>query len=147
MYGQKHAQIGPVCKFGPGGDFVSIWPERFAGLYEPLMGEPGRHRLARLREALAGVIGLTTEKTAEMERSGYASDGSRTAYAGVAAGTEGGGRLRGQAMLFADDSRAAGHKSKHRVRAYRRAAKKRAALEFGKQGSLFTADSHCAKTA
>jgi len=109
MYGRKHAQIGPVCKFGPGGDFVSIWPERFAGLYQP-----------------------------------------GPAYTGVAAGDEGDGRLPAQPMLFADDFRTAGanqHKPKRRIRAYRRAAKKKVHLEFSRQGSLFAADAHCAKTA
>lgn len=106
MYRQKHAQIGPVCKFGPGGDFVSIWPERFAGLYVP-----------------------------------------GPAYAGVAADNQGDGRLPAQPMLFADDFRAAEHKPKRHIRAYRRAAKKKAHLEFSRQGSLFAADTHCAKTA
>lgn len=132
MNTEKRTRIGPVCKFGPGGDFVSVWPRQLKPLFRR-----SQSRLVRLLGSMGGTI-------AELFDSEFSTVQIESA------GAEGGGGVSSEPMLFADDWRAGRqirHKPKHRIRAYRRAAKKRAAVEFSGQGTLFEADGKSTKTA
>jgi len=159
MDGCKHTQIGPVCKFGPGGDFISIWPRKFLSFYERR-----RTMAAKLRDVLAGVMELLVgsepsgaaaehgpaTSSAGQHICGFVANDYGPAEPGMAGITRSTGRLQTQTLLFADDFRAAGaggHKPGRRIRAYRRAAKKKIHLKFSHQATLFEADRKGAKTA
>lgn len=161
MNTHKRTRIGPVCKFGPGGDFVSVWPRQLKPLFRR-----SQSRLVRLLGSVGGTIAelfdseLSTVQIESagvirdpggQEKSDYAAEGiDRGAYAATVAGAEGGGRVSSEPMLFPDDwriSRAVEHKPKHRIRTHRRVAKKKPALSIAGQGSLFEADGKSTKTA
>ena len=153
MIPDREKQAEPLCKFGPGGDFVAIW--------EP---EPSEHTdvLARLLgsavDALAAAFGLKragadmhlnssicpNEPTARhREKPNDAIENSTardsTDAASVPAPANG-GPFSGEPLLFPDLGRNGlriKNKPKHRVRAPRRAAKKGPAFRIPKQGSLF----------
>jgi len=143
-------QIEPVCKFGPGGDFVSVWPG------EPQQSrQPSTNRLTKLLTSLSEMIStlLGSElNTASKENLEYAveSKADKSAYSPSTTVIKSDSLISGEPILFADDRRIsvrAGHKPKHRIRAYRRAAKKRSALSFGGQGSLFETNFKSARIA
>ena len=143
-------RIDPVCRFGPGGDFVSTWPCN----PEDYLRQP-QSPLTKLLYSIAKMVGVQ----ADIERNNYSigedenesvQTGSRRVDAPANTNPQDNNEFCGQILLFADDRRACGraeHKPKHRVRAHRRAAKKRPALRIAAQGSLFEADSKSAKTA
>ena len=153
MKPDRKRQAEPLCKFGPGGDFVAAW--------EP---EPSERleTLARLIgstvDALAAAFGLKrfgvnaplssnvypNEPTVlDMEKPNDAIENSTARDSTDAA----------SAPAFADDSTFSAepllfpdlvrngirikHKPKHHIRASNRAAKKGAAFRIPKQGSLF----------
>jgi hypothetical protein len=153
MISEIERQAEPLCKFGPGGDFVAVW--------EP---KPSRQpdALARLLgsavDMLAAVFGIKragadmhlnnnirhNEPTARhMEKpndeieNGTARNSTDTAPTPAPAN---GGPFSGEPLLFPDLGRNGiriEHKPKHRIRASRRTAKKGAAFRIPKQGSLF----------
>jgi len=119
----KDKQVEPLCKFGPGGDFISVWPTESAELPQ---------RKGKLKHAVKN------------------SEADKSAYAAPATVIKSDSYICGEPMLFADDWRIGvrdGHKSKHRIRTYRRIAKKRPALGLSGQGSLFETNFKIAKTA
>jgi len=167
MENRLNKQIEPVCKFGPGGDFVSAWPK------EPTSSlKPAPNRLAKLLNSIAEIINATlgsefdsvTEVPTDIapqanrilyqeEKLKYAvknSEANEPPHTTSATIIKSNSPLSGEPMLFADDwgvGSRVGHKSKHRIRTYRRTAKKRHALSLPGQGSLFEADFKSAKTA
>ena len=163
----KNIQAGPICKFGPGGDFVSVW--RGESL---VSGRSSPNRLYKLLVSLSelialllglepastsfvptGVHHLTGRILAEEEKVKYGVRNSKAvgrAYAAPTTIIESNRRFQGEPMLFADDRGigvGVGRKSKHRIRAYRRAAKKKPAFQVPGQGSLFEPDFKSARTA
>jgi len=134
----------PVCRFGPGGDFVWVWPRESA-----LSAQPGG--LSRLLGWLSEVI--HKPPGSDKGQLDYASENSkagRAAYASSATTITANRRIQFEPMLFADDWRVsarAEHKPKHRIRTHRRAAKKRPAHDQWRQGSLFELDLQSARTA
>ena len=167
MNGDADNRIEPVCKFGPGGDFVSVWPpepskspqRRVTSLSEVLacirqiMGKPEDSEVDVGSSWRAGVRRLAEQHLRQKEDSEYAgriTEAANAAYAAPAAGIKGGRLFSGEQRLFADDwgtGMRAQHKPKHRFRAHRRAAKKRAADSLPGQGTLFELDFRSAKSA
>jgi hypothetical protein len=164
MEREKIINIGPICRFGPGGEYISSWPAE----WESPADQP-KNAIARLLNILAGVVNILhgsqrrievigpTEicegTTAEQEKQLYGTKGrraDRAAYASAGSVTKHNRRFSDQAWLFADDWRAggpAGHKPNHRIRAHRAVANKGACFELGGQGTLFDAELESAKTA
>ena len=166
MRHQADGQAEPLCKFGPGGDFIAVWRPEPA---EPL------GRLSSLTELLTSTLGiaaimaglrpsnLPVDLTAAVRCGKYAAcvrekvknvvGNSRphsTADSAPATTIADSGVLSRQPMLFPDNSRTGSpikHQPKYRVRTYRRAAKKRPAFRLSEQGSLFEPDLASARTA
>jgi hypothetical protein len=166
MENAGHERFEPLCKFGPGGDFVWFWPSEpseSAGLSPNSLGK----LLARLGEimngllsshpgaaAMPGVIDGSTNRILRGEGNlEYAHENFKTdetTYAASSSITGGDSGFSGEPMLFADDwrvGRRVRHKPKHHIRAYRRTAKKRTTVSGCGQGSLFDADLRSAKSA
>ncbi len=167
MNSNKNEHNEPVCRFGPGGDFISDWPP------EALDSPPGSRNgltklLGSIAEIITTVLGSEYDAATVMsrdidrfkghfqyreERFDYAVKNIKTDKPADTTPTtviKSNRRVHEQPMLFADDWRVglrAGHKPKHRIRAYRRAAKKSPSLRLRGQGSLFETDFKSAKTA
>jgi len=146
----------PLCKFGPGGDFVSDWPPDVSAGFQETGGVLGR-TLGVIADVIGAVVSpeLFTELTGcvnaeikefEVLAREKLADGidkqksaDNTASVRSACGNF---RIRGQAMLFADDCRTserAKRKPHHRVRTHRRVARKKAVDGFKGTGTLFEA--------
>jgi len=166
MMPDKNRQVEPLCKFGPGGDFVTAWQPQRAGVFET------SSRLVRLLssavEVVAVILGfkragpyvslrgdscrdelivLDREKVINAAQISRTGD---TAYPPATTVADNGGTLSAEPMLFPDlggDGVGVKHKPKHGIRTYRRVAKKRSALRFAEQGSLFEGQFQSAKTA
>ena len=159
MNGYPCEQIEPACRFGPGGDFVSFWPGEAAVRTEPSLNplRSQRHEMAGSCERPNGFTGLLrTIREKILRRKGklnYAignNKADKPSYATSTTVIKSDSVFCGEPMLFADDWRIrlrAGHKPKHRIRAYQRASKKRAAVGLCGQGSLFEANFKSARTA
>jgi len=166
MRHQADGQAEPLCKFGPGGDFIAVWQPEPA---EPL------GRLSSLTELLTSTLGiaaimaglrpsnLPVDLTAAARCGKYAAcvrekvknvvGNSRphsTADSAPATTIADSGVLSREPMLFPHNSGIGSrikHKPKYRIRAYRRAAQKRTAFRLSEQGSLFELDLPIARTA
>ena len=57
--------LGPICKFGPGGDYVSAWPA--VPLYSIAAAEP--NPLGRVLETIARMIGLAAPQQLDLLKS------------------------------------------------------------------------------
>jgi len=148
-------KAGPLCKFGPGGDFIAVWEpqsSRHQGVSAGLLGSAAK--------ALAAAFGLTCagedaplsnshytdeplasnmEKLNDAIENSTACDSTDAASATASANDS---PYSAELPLFPDLVRNGlriRHQPKHRIRAYRRAAKKGAAFRIPKQGSLFEA--------
>ena len=157
----------PVCRFGPGGDYINDWPG--AKTQPP---NQGPNPLSKVLAMIADVMGTTVsgelmiqEQTpfyismagtpnktqADIERptddhllrekqSGAPNKPDHTSNAPSTTGSKSDSRPAAESMLFADDSRScsgAKHKPHHRIRAYRRAPRKRTPRRVEGQGTLF----------
>jgi len=146
----------PLCKFGPGGDYVRKWPR------EKVVKRAGDEKvLGKLLSTIAEIIGATVNPELMEELQGQyevelleeikivkeelkgagkheGTDNASTTKSAGAGGGTGAGEL-----LFADDRRSskrARRKPHYRIRTYRRAAKKRSGREYEGQGTLFEID-------
>ena len=159
MTPQPNGQIEPLCKFGPGGDFVAVWqPEltQTRALPRPLAGV-----LAGAVEIVAAIIGLNRRSDPVGSNAASSEDKLTGCYeerianavesretrdttdASPVSASEDGGVLSGEPMLFPDlgrDGIRTEPKPKHRLRARHRAAKERPALRLAQQGTLFDVD-------
>ena len=167
MDSRLNKRIEPICKFGPGGDFVSVWPKESTSSLKP-----APNRLTKLLNSIAGIINATLgsefDSTTKIpidftpqadrilyqeEKLKYAvknSEANESSHTTSTAIIKSNSPLSGKPMLFADDwgvGSRVGRKSKHRIRTYRRTAKKRHALSLSGQGSLFETDFKSARTA
>jgi hypothetical protein len=135
-------QIEPVCKFGPGGDFVSNWPPK----PQPANKQPVT-LLSQLNEIITVFLGSTSKENLD-----YVVESSTggPSYSSPTAVIKSNSHFSGWPMLFADDcGNGSGNvnKPKHHVRAHHRTAKKRPAVTFAGRGTLFESDFKSAKTA
>jgi len=166
MVAHRTRQIEPLCKFGPGGDFAVAWqPEPpevseisnrilrlLSAVFEALVVIIGFRRTdAHLSwpNAARGseVIDFDREKARNAGQNGKPRD---TAHAKAVAVADNSGAFSGKQMLLpyiGGDGVRVTHKPKHGIRTYRRAAKKRSAVRFSQQGSLFEGKFKSAKTA
>jgi hypothetical protein len=169
MEREKIINIGPICRFGPGGDFASNWPDEweiyanqshgvftklmnmFVGMIDALRGSDADYEI----KGPVDVTESTEQEILEQGTTSYATNDRRTANASAGPVIEQNIGFSLQPGLFADDWRAgrnAGYKPNNRIRAHRAVAKKR--ICFGQagpfdkaQGTLFDAELKSAKTA
>ncbi len=146
----------PLCKFGPGGDYVYNWPGE-----NDALTTAGRNSLGRVLSALAQIIGATIncELLSELQSDADAEiknavkgklpkEKTESAnkkppkpnYSATIRGAKENKTFPAQPMLFADNGRTCRrvrHKQTHRVRAHRRTPRKRATDKIKGQGTLF----------
>ncbi len=137
---------GPLCMFGPGGEYVTKWQSKKSEV------ELQKGALARVLGVIAEMVAdiLCFDNWSEMAIEEKSGDAERSDYTPTISIVRVDSELRGEPMLFGDDWRAGGrvrHKPKHRVRTHRRTSKKAAGLGVEGQGSLFELDSTRARTA
>ena len=165
---ENNSDYEPLCRFGPGGDFVRGWPPQVEGQTHLLHNGIGRVLASlsliinKLRhqqqfEAAAAVLNEPTESVSELfgataitELSTENHDDQGTIDPETDAVASADSGISDEPLLFADDIRISmriGHKPKHHVRAHRRTSKKRHGLEIAGQGSLFDADFKSARIA
>jgi len=156
----------PLCKFGPGGDYVDEWDAPSV-----LGPQPKESHLGQVLTVIAELIGATVQPEmlteiacvlpveAEIEKplpkkisfQENATDGSQhTNHAQATRNATAGRKLSKEPMLFCDDWGAGGgakHQPNHRIRTHRRASRKRTAGSVNGQGTLFTIDQLGRKTA
>jgi len=164
LLGYKYDTSEPLCKFGPGGDFVSYWPPK-PGMRPSTLTDLLNKLIPIVKAAAAqqaqphqsNIMAASTDQKQHIisPKEQFGNEASRDpddkpANAPTATIINGDTLFSGQQMLFPDDSRTrrpAKHKPKHRLRAHRRTAKKTLAAGLPGQGSLFEADFKSAKTA
>ena len=164
MEEQKDKQIEPICRFGPGGAYTSSWPGKPVELRGFFVTRIGRiiHFANEFLYAFVG-CGFTLNQSVteggqielsslrkEKLKYGFGYNTGRKAHAPSITAVEGDSSFSEERMLFTDDGRIvfpAGHKSKHRVRAYRRTSKKGTSFGLSSQGTLFKSDLQSARTA
>ena len=137
-----HKQAEPVCKFGPGGDFVTVWPKEPTPSPQPAANHFAK-LLASIDEIITALLG-SEFNTAEA----HAENIHRPTPTPVIKSDSPFPPV--QPMLFPGDwgiAAQTGHKTKRCIRAYHRTAKKRLPLSLSGQGSLFEPDRKSAKTA
>ena len=162
----RNKQAEPLCKFGPGGDFTSIW--------QPEISESSISSnwlvklLASVVEVIAVLIDLKRYSPYVHLRNDFSSneltvchkEHVKNAFENTTSidtdntsptpATEIGGILPKDPLLFPDLGRNGiriKHKPKHRIRTYHRTAKKRIAISPSKQSSLFESQFKSARTA
>ena len=151
---EKSKQAEPICKFGPGGDFIATWQP--GSSESPEVSNCLTKLLISIVEALAVVIGLKRIcSNAPLINAFYSDEligcheeevinvfcNRKNKYDSTSNATiEDDSSFSGEPLLFPNFSRDGNrieHKSKHNIRTYRRTAKKRSALRSSEQGSLF----------
>jgi hypothetical protein len=159
-------QNTPLCKFGPGGDYVSEW--------DAVNAAPAEHKethLGQVLNVIAEIIGATVQPeilteiacalpveedshTSLPEKSNnqeIQADGPKhTSYPKAARNASTSRKLSKQPMLFGDDwgtGTSTKHKPNHRLRAHRKPSRKRPVGPVHGQGTLFEVDTLGRKTA
>ncbi len=165
----------PVCRFGPGGEFITDWPAGNRNSADPIgkilktitkiIDAAITSKL--LQDSVIEKINLAvngTELTADTEnkfdinKSDFGELSVRSPKdsradepdAQTAPGAQTGRKLSEEPMLFNNDTGAGtifGHKPKHGIRAYRRAKRKRTPFGQSRQGSLFEPYTESSKVA
>ena len=128
----------PVCRFGPGGDYVKDWPAKKSQL-----PEPESNPLGKVLALIVDVMGTTVSGELMIQSQGPTDEPDHTNYTASTAGAEDSSRISAEPMLFADDSRSSRgvrHKPHYRIRAYRRSSRKRTARKIDTQATLFEVD-------
>ncbi len=161
----ENSDYEPLCRFGPGGDFVRGWPPQLEGQTHLL-----HSGLGRVLASLSLIINKLRHQE-QFETGAAVVEGPSSGFSGAAAITElstendhdegtidpetdsiatSNSEFSVEPLLFADDIRVGvriGHKPKHHVRAHRRASKKRHGIGISGQGSLFDANGQSARIA
>jgi len=139
MTGERNTRIGPVCRFGPGGDFVSFWPRKLLPFYTV-----PKKRLLRVFSAVSGMLGELFDTELVAAELPAAQNQTRVAAQGSAY------QRRAEPFLFPDvrlANSAVRRTQSHIARPHRRTLKKKPALAAPEQPTLFDADPQHAKTA
>ena len=156
---KPNGHIEPLCTFGPGGDFVAHWQPEGTETCE--WSNPLTRLLAATVEIFAVLLGLrrsvafgpnelTDGYKENIVHADQNSEAHGTANSSPASASADGGAFSGEPMLFPNHRRDGvriEHKSKHRLRAHQRVAKKGSALRFAQQGTLFDVNFTSAKIA
>ena len=152
----NNEDMTPICKFGPGGEYVSFLPKEYAEIASP------NNPLAKALEKIAKIMGtpiksvspvsLKPVKIYSMEEQGESEPNTKSiaCIAASVGNSQADSKLSKQQSLFSVDAgacRAGGNKPAYRIRAYRRPARKRTAGKIGRQGTLFDDNLVRAKTA
>ena len=151
-------RIGPVCKFGPGGDYESIWPADWQG-----SANRPKNALAGLLNVFTGIIDVLRgsereyyiEGPTEIDESFDQETIKNVSKPGMAYSPASPGAKRNhgfseQIWLFADNWRAgrpAKYQPNHGLRAHRAVAKKRTYFRTSGQSTLFDPQLKGTKTA
>ncbi len=146
----------PLCKFGPGGEYVYNWPGE-----NDALATAGKNPLGRILSALAQIIGATIncELLSEFQSAADAEiknavkgklpkEKTESAnkkppkpnYSTTIRGAKANKTFPAQPMLFADNGRTGRrvrNKPANRLRAHRRTSRKKAACKIKGQGTLF----------
>lgn len=149
---------GPLCKFGPGGEFVAAWQPGLP--QDSALLNPLARLLSAVVEVAAVVFGLRrssacvqpgnasdpdepidnhTEKVRNAVEHSRSFGATNPPAARVAQDDR---RFSRESLLFPDvrrNGRRIEYKPKHHIRAYRGAAKKGTSVRLFKQGTLFDA--------
>jgi hypothetical protein len=160
----------PVCRFGPGGDFFTDWPDKkvskvsrqpigsvlkaIAKMLDTVITEEllQNSTLEKINLAVNGTLLSTdTEDKIDIDKSIYGEQ-SRTNEPDASAitGPEADRQLPKEPMLFDNASgtvAGTGHKSNNSIRAHRRPKRKRIAFGTIRQGSLFEPHPESSKVA
>lgn len=168
MERERTIKIGPVCRFGPGGEYTSMWPEDLVEVAEfAACGNKSKNARGGLLNVLKGIIeilrGSQPGREFEIEEPAQVDEGTSSgviqpygttdnpaAYAQAGSVVEGDSAIRQQRWLFADDWRTGqpgGRKQDNHVRTHRAITKKGIHFGPGAQSTLFDADVKGAKTA
>jgi hypothetical protein len=162
MNNDRFKRIEPVCRFGPGGQYLSFWP---AGSMEFSSGQPWPNNLSKVLGSIARIISATlspqqlcadviiekncqsAEESSEHKEQTHNAKPNpkpdKSAYTPPNAVIRSNRKFPGEPMLFADDRgtcRRTNNKPKHHIRAYRGTAKKRAGFDIARQSTLFEAN-------
>lgn len=152
---EKNKDNEPLCKFGPGGDFLSVWRPELPESREQNCIEKLFASTIEIAAVLLG-YGRTNPYVALINTSGtgeptlhHKEDKKdavkfnrirHPAHAASARITPDDSRISAEPMLFPDVGRNGSsikHQPKHRIRTYQRTPRKRTAVRFVQQGSLF----------
>jgi hypothetical protein len=162
---QKQAE--PGSKFGPGGDFLSFWPKEptpspklEANTLTRLLYTIAEITNATLGSDFDSTLKIPTEAgqlsehilyhEEKLKYAGQNGKADKSAYAPAASAATSNCLFSDEQMLLPDDCRTCSRtrrKPKHRIRTYRRTAKKTAAISLPEQGTLFEVNLQGAKTA
>jgi hypothetical protein len=121
MNGGTNKRIEPVCRFGPGGDFVAVWPEH-------LELQPPSWKLQYAFKDIGAEKRSHRSSAAVSKCNSFSSE---------------------QPMLFPDDrvGPQAAYRPTLRTQARRRTTEKRIRVDTAEQNLLFTDDIRIARTA
>jgi len=147
---------GPLCRFGPGGEYLYDW---HASDYEYKI--PVQDKLTRVLMTISDMIGdFVNQGPISVNRSQaretmpgelkYEKSGLFAADTSSASSIKSHQHVSEQQMLFSDDCgvvKANVHKPKHNIRAHRKPAKKRSSLCIAGQGTFFDDNFKSAKSA
>jgi hypothetical protein len=146
----------PLCKFGPGGEYVYNWPGENADL-----ANANKNALGKVLRALAQIIGATIncELLAELQSDAAAEikdavkdklpkektesaykKHTKPNYSPTIRGAKANKTVPAQPMLFGDNGRTCRrvrHKQTNRLRAHRRTSRKKTPCQIKGQGTLF----------
>jgi hypothetical protein len=126
--------IGPICRFGPGGEYVTVWPagsEIIETVVSANQAPCQKNTLARVLNVLAGMTDALRGSKAVTRDSGIATRVSSDE----------------QMVLFDDDLRTnqdVKYKAQHHIRT---TAKKRVCITLAETGTLFDSNNDIAKSA
>ncbi len=157
MISDRDNQFEPICRFGPGGDFVSDLPQS-----QPQPNLPSHNPLGKVLETIGEIMNAVLGAEFQADEKNFLdakgnfkyevkiSDTENPPYPATARIIKSDSLLSGQQMLFPDNRRISiksVHKQKHRIRTHHRTAKKRPSLSIAGQGSLFDDNFKSARTA
>ena len=159
----------PLCRFGPGGDFVYDWPpkptqlptaqpsplNKVLGMIADIMGTAISAELMIESQMSPFITARSTAGQSDDERPtnshlirekelSAGDKSSRTNHTPPIAGPKGDSPLAKEPMLFGDDcgiSRGPKRKPHYRIRAHRGPSRKRSAYRLEGQGTLFEINS------
>jgi len=139
-----YEQNQPLCKFGPGGDFVSCWPGSAGIVPAEKPGGIAESLVEIITALLAGRLEPAGSSEAQNRRPilKYELTHAKNQLSTTAGNVR---KIPSQQLLFPDNSgtsRAAGHRHKHRLRPHRTASRRKFA-----QHTLFETSFKTAKTA